>query len=89
MKYPLPSVTLSAGADKAELRRNLTDMARKVPFEDFNANALILDADGNSWSDRWDLATGGGRRGAVSSRGCRECNILATYLCKNAGGGGH
>lgn len=27
-------------------------LARPTPFEDFNENSILLDVDGNSWSDR-------------------------------------
>ena len=43
----------TAHADERAIRRRLGGLARPTPLEDFNENALILDVDGNSWSDRW------------------------------------
>ena len=43
---------LCLGDQEGEIRQNLEGLARRTPLEDFNNNGIILDVDGNSWSDR-------------------------------------
>ncbi len=46
----------TAGEDERVIRSQLAGLAKKTPLEDFNFNSLLLDVDGNSWSDRCELA---------------------------------
>ena len=70
-----PSLTLhpptpSEDKEYRAIKRNLKGKARKSRFEDFNANALVLDIDGNGWSDRsGPTRRGGGRTTQAVSRG--------------------
>jgi len=46
------TIACNPGDRKEEIREKLISLANPTPLEDFNTNAILLDVDGNSWSDR-------------------------------------